>query len=165
MTVYGWRYIAWEDFAIRDADGQIIEIQGIGRDISHRKELEQELIDARDSAESASKAKMMFLATVSHEIRTPMNGILGISNLLLDTELSPEQQTYAQAIKQSGESLLSLLNSILDFTTIEAGRMELYRLIEIRRSYRRRKRRCGPQTDEFAPDLSGRRRLACAGTP
>jgi len=125
MTVYGWRYIAWEDFAIRDADGQIIEIQGIGRDISHRKELEQELIDARDSAESASKAKMMFLATVSHEIRTPMNGILGISNLLLDTELSPEQQTYAQAIKQSGESLLSLLNSILDFTTIEAGRMDL----------------------------------------
>ncbi|HEY0107616.1 MAG TPA: ATP-binding protein, partial [Rhizomicrobium sp.] len=120
-TAYGWRWISWEDYTVRDAAGRLIEVQSVGRDITERKALEDGIVDARDKAEAGSRAKSGFLATMSHEIRTPMNGVLGMARLLLETELRPEQRTYVDAISKSGEALLMLIGDILDFSKIESG--------------------------------------------
>ncbi|MBO6549936.1 MAG: response regulator [Rhizobiales bacterium] len=124
-TTHGLRWFEWEEFAIRDNALNIIEIQSIGRDITDQKQAEDELQEARDQALRANSAKGQFLATMSHEIRTPMNGILGMTSLMMDTQLSAEQKTYARAINCSAKSLLSLIDQILDFSKIEAGKLDL----------------------------------------
>lgn len=124
-TVTGWRWFAIDEIPIRDRSGKLLETQVVGRDVTDRKLAEAALTAARDEAEEASRTKTMFLATMSHEIRTPMNGILGMTGLLLDSTLTPEQRNYAKTVRESGEALLALINDILDFSKIEAGRVHL----------------------------------------
>ncbi|MBA3011711.1 MAG: PAS domain S-box protein, partial [Desulfobacula sp.] len=106
-------------------DGQAIGYRGILLDISERKEMEEALRLAKESADHANKTKSEFLASMSHEIRTPMNAILGMGDLLLESNLTPEQKRYVQILTQSGENLLDIINDILDLSKVEAGQLAL----------------------------------------
>jgi PAS domain S-box-containing protein len=121
----GPRWIAWREGLVRSDAGQPAEMQSVGRDVTDRTETERALGEARDHADAANRAKSRFLAMASHEIRTPLNGIIGMSGLLLDTPLTPEQMTYAKAVKTSGDALLSLIEELLDYSKIEAGKIDL----------------------------------------
>jgi signal transduction histidine kinase/DNA-binding response OmpR family regulator len=123
-TENGIRWFSWMECDIIGPDGARSVLRS-GREITDRIESEQALEEARAKAETANEAKSRFLATVSHEFRTPLNGILGMSDLLLDTRLEPEQLTYVQALRGSAEAFLSLIEEILDFSKIEAGRIDL----------------------------------------
>jgi len=105
-------------------DGEIIYIL-VGRDITDRQQYQKRLLEAKELAEAVNRAKSEFLANMSHEIRTPMNGIMGMTDILLETELSPAQHDHILTIRESSEVLLSLLNDILDLSKIEAGRFEI----------------------------------------
>jgi PAS domain S-box-containing protein len=113
---------------LRDAEGKIFGLVGIGRNITQRKRAEEGLRAAKEAADAANRAKSDFLANMSHEIRTPMNAVIGMTELLLDTQLDVSQREYLQMVHESAESLLSLINDILDFSKIEAGKMELERV-------------------------------------
>jgi len=111
--------------AVHGPAGEIVGFLGVATDITERRRTERELEQARERAEEASRAKSEFLAVMSHEIRTPMNGVLGMTSLLLETPLTPEQRDYVNALHQSGESLLRIINDILDFSKVESGRMTI----------------------------------------
>lgn len=118
------RWLSWVETVVPVAAGKTV-LQRVGREISGRIAAETALEEARARAEEASAAKSRFLATVSHEFRTPLNGILGMADLLGDTRLDPEQSTYVKALRSSGEALLGLVDDILDFAKVEAGKLEL----------------------------------------
>lgn len=121
-TPAGQRWFSWIELSVRDGDSGAVSHRAIARDITARKQAEASLISARERAEFANQAKSRFLATVSHEIRTPMNGIMGMAKLLSDTGLSPEQRTYVNAVSTSASALLALIDDLLDYSRIEAGR-------------------------------------------
>lgn len=125
QTAQGPRWFSRIDIPVRDTATDRQLVQTVLRDVTERRLIEEELLAARHSAENSNEAKSRFLATVSHEIRTPLNGILGMASLLRDTRLTKEQAAYIEALETSGETLLLLIDEVLDFSKVEAGKLEI----------------------------------------
>ncbi|MCP4690721.1 MAG: response regulator, partial [Desulfobacterales bacterium] len=140
------RTIEWNTAYRKDVDGRLLEVVGFGNDVSGRKKAERALLQAKEAAESANRelreaveragrmtreaemanaAKDEFLARMSHELRTPMNGVIGMTTLLLDMDLTPEQREFADVVKSSANTLLTVINDILDFAKINSGNLNL----------------------------------------
>ncbi|MFZ6046981.1 CHASE domain-containing protein [Pseudomonas sp. CR3202] len=111
--------------AVRDSADTIVGFLGIGKDISQEREAAQQLRNAKERAELASRSKSEFVASMSHEIRTPMSAVLGIAQLLTNTSLTADQRKYVQMLRGAGESLLVILNDVLDFSKLEAGQLTI----------------------------------------
>ena len=120
----GLRWLSLQTQTVRMETGEA-RVHGICKDITEHRAQQEVLKLAKDEAEAANLAKSQFLANMSHEIRTPMNGVLGMTELLLGTELSDRQRRFAETVYRSGEALLDIINDILDFSKIEAGKLEL----------------------------------------
>ncbi len=110
---------------VMDAERQPVHFVGLSQDVTEKRQAQAALEEARDAAEASSRAKSQFLATVSHEIRTPLNGVLGMTNLLAETPLNKEQQSYLRTIQSSGEILRRVIDDVLDFSRIEAGKLTI----------------------------------------
>jgi PAS domain S-box-containing protein len=119
------RWIADASVEIRDEQGKSIGSIGLLQDITDRKYTEEQLRQAKDAAETAARTKTEFLANMSHEIRTPLNAIIGMTSLLLDTSLVAEQRDFTETIRSSGDTLLTLINDVLDYSKIEFGKLDL----------------------------------------
>lgn len=125
-TAQGLRWFSRIDIPVRDTATDRQLVQTVLRDVTERRVIEEELVAARHSAETSNEAKSRFLATVSHEIRTPLNGVLGMAALLRDTRLTKEQGAYIEALETSGETLLLLIDEVLDFSKVEAGKLDIH---------------------------------------
>ena len=133
INEFGWRIKKdesrfWAEVSIspiHDENKKIIGFSKVTKDLTTSKKAEEEILQAKIEALLAVEVKTEFLATMSHEIRTPINGVIGMTDLLIRTQLSEEQRKFVETISLSGRSLLALVNDILDFSKIDAGKMEL----------------------------------------